>query len=419
MSSLRASGRRTDAWLALLFGALLAGSGLLAQGSGEELEAELERSKLEDLGRALFFDVNLSLSRTQACGTCHDPARGFIDWRDNGVAGAASLGGDGLSLGDRNAPSAGYAALIPPFGRDADGEWTGGQFWDGRAADLEEQAGGPPFNPVEMGMPDEHAVALRLLESPIYEQAFAGLFGAQVLDDAQNAYAAMTKAIAAFERSAFFSPFDSKYDRYLRGEYQPTQEEELGMTLFFSEQFTNCRQCHQLNARALTEGETFSNYRFHNLGVPVNQALRAANGLGPEHIDHGLLENPAVRGDAAQDGKFKVPSLRNVAITGPYMHNGVFQDLRTVIAFYNKYNSRAAKAQINPETGEPWGEPEVPGTVDLELLELGPALDERRIDALVAFLKMLTDRRYEFLLEAAPGGRSPQSAAAAALPAAD
>jgi cytochrome c peroxidase len=103
--------------------------------------------------------------------------------------------------------------------------------------------------------------------------------------------------------------------------------------------------------------------------------------------------------DPNQRGKFKTPSLRNVAVTPPYMHNGVFKDLRTVVLFYNKYNSRSLARQINPETGEAWAKPEVPENLSMELLESGPALDDRRIDALVAFMKTLTDQRYEHLLE--------------------
>ncbi len=114
--------------------------------------------------------------------------------------------------------------------------------------------------------------------------------------------------------------------------------------------------------------------------------------------DKGLLDNPAVT-DPAQAGKFKVPSLRNVAVTGPYMHNGVFENLRTVVLFYNTYNSRSEARQINPETGQPFGPPEVEGTLSMEELTTGPALEDDRIDALVAFLKTLTDARYEDLLE--------------------
>jgi cytochrome c peroxidase len=363
--------------------------------------ADPERQvRLEDLGRALFFDVNLSRDRTQSCATCHDPARGFSDWRDNAAKGAASLGGDMMSLGDRNAPTASYANITPDFHRDEAGEYVGGQFWDGRAATLEEQAGGPPLNPLEMAQPDQAAVVARLQENPNYQHEFPALFGADVFDDDATAYAAMSTSLAAFERNEFFSPFDSKYDRYLRGEYQPTEQETLGMTLFFSNQFTNCNQCHQLQQLPEAERETFSNYTFQNIGVPANQALRAANGLGEAHVDTGLAQNPAVDDTAAAQGRFKVSTLRNVALTAPYMHNGVFQDLRTVVKFYNKYLARGSKAQINPETGEPWGDPEVAANLATEKLEFGRALDDRGIDALVAFMRMLTDKRYEPVLEA-------------------
>lgn len=359
---------------------------------------ELRLSKLVDLGTALFFDVNLSQERTQSCATCHDPARAFTDWRDNGVAAAASLGGDLISLGDRSAPTISYAALTPEFHLNEEGEYEGGMFWDGRESDLIGQAGGPPLNPIEMAFPNKVAVVERLLESEIYETAFKELFGADIFNDADAAYLAMTQSIAAYEQTEFFSPFDSKYDRYLRGEYELTRQEELGMTLFFSEQFTNCNQCHQLNTLPGSEHETFTSFTYDNIGTPVNISLREANGLGLEHVDRGLLENPLVN-ELTEAGKFKVPTLRNVAITAPYMHNGVFKDLRTVVLFYNKYNTRSSSAQINPETGEVWREPEVSENIALEELQSAPALDERRIDALIAFMRLLTDRRYEALLE--------------------
>jgi cytochrome c peroxidase len=132
--------------------------------------------------------------------------------------------------------------------------------------------------------------------------------------------------------------------------------------------------------------------------VPKNTALRALNGKPADFVDQGLLENPAID-DPTQAGRFKVPTLRNVAVTGPYMHNGVFNDLRTVVLFYNQYNSRSAKSKINPETGQAWGDPEVPDNLSLKELRTGPALDRKRIDALVAFMKTLTDRRYEHLLK--------------------
>lgn len=354
----------------------------------------------QKLGGALFTDVNLSKNRSQACVSCHSPQLAFTDPRETPkVAGAVSLGDDGSSLGDRNAPSAAYASFAPDFHIKDDGKPVGGLFHDGRAKNLEEQAGAPPLNPIEMGMPDKASVVARLRENPSYVSAFGALFGpGNVLDDTERGYQAMTLAIAAFERTPDFSPFDSKYDRFLRGEAKLTDQEELGRVLFFSSQFTNCSQCHRSNAQGGTEKELFSNFEYHNIGIPTNHAVRAANGSKAGHIDHGLLANPVVT-DKAQDGKFKVPTLRNVAVTGPYMHNGVFKDLRTTVLFYNKYNSKNPKRQINPETGAAWEGPEVAANLSVKELESGPALDDKRVDALVAFLKTLTDKRYEHLLD--------------------
>lgn len=349
---------------------------------------------LEELGQSLFFDTNLSLNRTQSCATCHMPDQAFTDARGM----AASRGDDGVSLGDRNAPTVTYARFAPAFGKNAKGRWAGGLFHDGRAGDLYAQAGGPPLNPLEMGMPSKAAVVARIRENGHYVDSFTKLFGPEIFASDDFAFAAMTRAIAAFEQTDAFSPFDSKYDRFLRGEAKLTDEEELGRVLFFSNQFTNCSQCHRSQNVAGGEGETFTNYEFHNIGVPVNAALRAANGSASDRIDPGLAGNTAVEGDAAQKGKFKTPTLRNVAVTGPYMHNGVFGDLRTVILFYNKYNSKAARRQINPETGAGWAPPEVSDNLAREELESGPALKDREVDALVTFLRTLTDKRYEHLL---------------------
>ncbi len=350
-----------------------------------------------ELGEALYFDPNLSANRTQACASCHEPSAGFKDPRIDVANGAFSLGDDGKSLGDRNAPMAAYAKFSPTFHVRDDGVAVGGQFWDGRAADLAEQAGGPPLNPIEMGMPDKASVVARLMEDEDYVAGFKALFGDDVWSDSETAYGAMTQAIAAFEQGDEFAPFESKYDRFLRGEYKMTPQEELGRVLFFSQQFTNCNTCHMLKTSPTAEGETFTNYEFHNIGVPRNVATRKANAKDVSFTDNGLLDNPAID-DPAYRGKYKTPSLRNVAVTGPYMHNGVFADLETVVRFYNKYNSKAKANQTNPETGQPWGDAEVPDTISLKELEQGDALDSKRIKAIVAFLKTLTDARYEPLL---------------------
>ncbi|MCW2308479.1 cytochrome-c peroxidase [Rhodobium gokarnense] len=382
------------------FPALLLAAGLAAAGLGPAplWAAEPQYATMEDLGEALFFDTNLSKNGTQACATCHSPDNGFTDPRETDAGRAVSLGDDGSSLGDRNAPTASYAVFSPPFHRREDGKYVGGQFLDGREKDLAGQAGGPPLNPIEMGMPHKAAVVERLKDNPAYAEAFPRLFGKDVFATDEAAYGAMAAAIAAFEGTDTFAPFDSKYDRFLRGEVKLTDQEELGRLLFFSQQFTNCNQCHQLRRLPGQKQETFSNYEYHNIGIPANTAVRVLNGVAKDHVDRGLLDNPAVD-DPAEAGKFKVPTLRNVAVTGPYMHNGVFTKLRTAILFYNKYNSKNPERQVNPETGQPWRQPEVAENISLKELESGPALEDKRIDALVAFLKTLTDKRYEHLLK--------------------
>ncbi|MCT7556497.1 cytochrome-c peroxidase [Aliarcobacter butzleri] len=352
-----------------------------------------EDMKKEDLGRILFFDVNLSKNRTQSCATCHNPNAGFVDDRDNGVKKMASLGDDGKSLGDRQAPTASYAKFSPTFHFDEKAKkYVGGQFWDGREATLEGQAGGPPLNPIEMGMSDKKAVVDRLKENTLYVDSFKKIFGADIFKNDDKAYEAMTIAIASFERTDEFSPFDSKYDRYLKGEYDLTPLEDLGKSIFFSNNNNSCANCHVLKGED-KEGETFTNYQYHNIGTPANNELRAKNGV--KAIDEGLLANSNVS-DVAQKGKHKVPTLRNVAVTAPYMHNGVFKDLKTVVEFYDKYNNK--DRNMDPETNKPWDEPEVKDNISLQELKANK-LTDRKVEALVAFMKLLTDKKYEHLLE--------------------
>jgi len=362
--------------------------------------ADAGNDELAGLGHALFFDTNLSANRTQSCATCHDPERAFTDGRDNGVAGAVSLGDDGFSLGDRNTPTTTYAFLIPDFHQDEGGEFTGGYFLDGRAVSIVDQAGQPFVNPIEMAMGDSAAVVARVRENPSYVAALKSLYGTSIFSNTERAFRAITECLVAFENTELFAPFDSKYDRFLRGDYQMTEEEDLGRILFFS-QLINCSSCHVLNTLDISRRETFSNHQYHNIGVPSNIKARQKNGVEATHRDLGLLENPAVD-DPEQAGKFRVPSLRNVAVTGPYMHNGVFRELTTAVLFYGKFTLSDQQSQTNPETGKPWREAEVPETVNLDLLRQGQPLTMNRASALAAFLKTLTDRRYESLLVQAP-----------------
>jgi len=361
-----------------------------------QIAEQLIELKIE-LGKQLYFDSNLSFNRTQSCATCHTPNLGFVDQQNTKFKGAVSLGDDGKSFGDRSAPTASYANQIPDFHLRKNGEYVGGQFWDGRETDLEGQAGGPPLNSIEMGMPSKELVLTRLKENDIYITSFKKIYGDDVLDMPDRAYEALTESIASFEKTDFFSPFNSKYDRFLEGTYQLTEQEDLGMTLFFSEQFSNCNHCHQLKTRPATAMETFSDYTYHNIGVPINTVVRSHNKTPDDYRDLGLFNHPKVS-DKTHIGKFKVPTLRNVAVTAPYMHNGVFKELETVVNFYNKYNSKNQKRQINPETNELWAKPEIEENISLEQLQSGPALDDKRIKALVSFMKLLTDQRFEHLI---------------------
>lgn len=361
------------------------------------------------LGESLFSDVNLSLNRTQSCATCHNPERAFIDDRldSNGQIGATSLGDDNLSFGDRNTPTVSYVALIPEFEMGSHARlnsqqpdyvgFQGGQFLDGRQSTLAGQATEPPLNLVEMGMPDQLSVVNRLLENPDYEESFEFLYGDLIFEDTEDAYAAMAESIGLFQEGEALLTFDSKYDLFLRGEYtyDPLSKAALGKALFFSQQFTNCATCHQLLPNS-SDLETFTSYEYHNIGVPQNTAARTLNDQDINFVDEGLLNNSQVV-DLIHRGKFKTPTLRNVAVTEPYMHNGVFRELRTVIEFYDHFLTNSDNT-INRETTLPWRDPEVGDTVAFTELQDGGKLSVDDVEGLVCFLRTLTDSRYEPLI---------------------
>ena len=332
----------------------------------------------EALGESLFFDTNLSLNRTMSCATCHTPDQAFVDIRDNGVDGAVSLGDDGESLGDRNAPMASYASFTPDFNL---ANLTGGQFWDGRATDLTEQAKGPFLNPVEMKMPDMESVINRVRENSDYITAMQTLYGEDIFDDTDSTYTAIADAIALFEQTSVFQTFDSDFDNDTM-----SAAAIRGQTLFRSRRI-NCVRCHDDRGNQ----PLFTNFTYENLGIPENNTVRDLNAHA---TDHGLLENPDVS-DEAEDGKFRVSGLRNVGVSAPYMHNGLFKTLKTVVHFYN---TRDVDGAINPDTGEAWGTPEVNARniVRNDVGNLG--LSDAEEDDIVAFLEALTDAKYENLL---------------------
>ncbi len=350
------------------------------------------------LGEKLFNDVSLSRDGTQSCATCHDINHAFIDPRinktsaDSQTPGAVSLGQDDIALGDRNTPSAAYMAFVPEFHfDDAEGLFVGGQFLDGRASNLVEQAKQPFLNEVEMQTTKEDVVA-KVQEK--YRASFEALYGADIFDDTERAFNAVADSIAEFEKTDVFAPFDSKFDRVLRGETTFTDTEQRGHDLFVAEDKANCAACHPVpDINSSKQDSLFTDFTYDNLGVPKNTVVRANNGKGMSFIDNGLFDNEAVD-DTELKGAFRVSSLRNIAVTGPYMHNGAFKNLSTVVHFYN---SRDVAGALNPETNAPWETSEVDATKNTE--ELGDlGLTDQEINDIVAFMRTLTDERYEHLM---------------------
>jgi cytochrome c peroxidase len=191
----------------------------------------------------------------------------------------------------------------------------------------------------------------------------------------------VAEAIAAYEKSRELNPFNSKYDFYLVGKVMLNEQERRGLELFEDEEKGNCAACHPSQPGADRTPPLFTDFTYDNLGVPKNPENpfyylpEKLNPDGADFVDLGLggvLEKPS------EIGKFKVPSLRNVAKTGPYLHNGIFKNLRQVVVFYN-----------TRDVG-PWPAPEVGVNVNRdELGDLG--LSEQEIDDIVAFMHTLTD----------------------------
>ena len=370
--------------------AILLGGFMQACGTNDSILSQ------EEFGRALFSDATLSANETMSCETCHSLNEGLVDQRETNKKFGASLGDDNISIGDRNAPTASYAQFAPDFHYDiVEKLYIGGQFLNGSAKNLTEQAKGPFLNPVEMGMPDAASVVTKVLENSTYVATLTKLYGAETLEDVNATYEAIAESIAAFESTKTFAPFDSKYDRFLAGTYTLSAAEQNGMDIYTNEDAAvgagRCTLCHPITKDG-DNSPLMTDYSYDNLGVPINTGLRAVNGVTSN--DEGLYSNPQVS-DVNLKGAFKVSSLRNVAVTGPYMHNGVFKDLKTVVHFYS---TRDVGGAINPETNTTWKEGEFHSAKNTdELGNLG--LTDEDEENLVAFLKTFTDAKYESLIK--------------------
>jgi len=346
--------------------------------SAPDTKVTAELNSKEQLGKLLFFETSLSTPAGQDCSDCHKPEFAFAD-PDTGLP--VSKGAVEGRYGNRNDMPAAYSAYVPPLHKDTvEDIWVGGLFWDGRANSLEEQAMGPPLNPLEMANLDTVSIRDKLKELD-YAEMFIEIYGPGALDEPSTAFSNMADAIAAYERSAELNRFDSKYDHFLRGEAELTAQEIRGMGLFVAETKGNCAACHPSTPSEDGSPPLFTDFTYDNLGAPKNPEnpfYKLSSDLNPDGFDYVDMGLAVTVNDPAENGKFRVPTLRNVALTPPYLHNGVFKTLYQVVAFYNTRDVA------------PWPEPEVTDNVNFE--ELGDlGLSNQEVEDIVAFLMTLTD----------------------------
>jgi len=407
---------------------VLLGTGVMVLASLILVSAQNVTSRLspmEELGKRLFFDRNLSSPAGQECAVCHGPSVGFTGPSEHfNKTGGVYEGAVKGRFGNRKPPASAYAGDSPKLHLTPSGEFVGGLFWDGRATGevlgdpLAEQAMGPFLNPLEQNLPDAKSLVLAVKRSN-YAGLFEKVFGPGSLDadkDPEGAYAKIGRAIAAYERSAEVNTFSSKFDDFWRaasgkrlevetiGESNLkdfrnlglTENELRGLVLFNSKGM--CANCHVL---APDDGKppVFADYKYDNLGIPRNPEnpfygqAKIYNPDGKNWVDTGLggfLETVEKykKYAAANYGRHRTPTLRNAdkrpspGFVKAFMHNGYFKSLKDVVHFYN----------TRDVAGAGWPPPEVAANVNItELGNLGLTGDEE--DAIVDFMKTLTDLR--------------------------
>ncbi len=329
------------------------------------------------LGKQVFFDSNLSEPSGQACASCHQPGAGFAD-PDREIP--VSRGVDPTKFGNRNTPSIAYSAFSPAFHFDEDeGIFFGGQFLDGRASTQQNQAKQPFLNPLEMANPDIVTLIEKVSRSS-YANDFKAIYGDDIFTHTETAFDSLADAIAAFERSSEVNAFSSKFDLFIAGETTLSAEEQRGLNLFNRVDKGNCAACYPSTSDDASIPPLFTDFSYDNLGTPANPnspfltQSADANPAGTGFVDFGLGGELGLN---TENGKFKVPSLRNVNLTAPYMHNGVFNTLAEVLDFYSDRDSDG----VMPEVAENVNHEEL-GALNLSA---GEKAD------IIAFLKTLSD----------------------------
>lgn len=299
------------------------------------------------LGEKLYFDKRLSASGSVSCALCHDPANAFTN--QDAISGAQ---------GTRNAPTILNAMFSERL------------FWDGRTGSLEEQAKQPLTNPAEMGMGSYDLVVARVSAIREYQKAFRRVFGR-----AGITIETIAKAIAAYERTQLSG--NSPFDRFISGEQSAiTEAQKRGWNLFSGK--AQCIECHSFSAAL----PFFTDFKFHNTGIGLaasnfdvlagraRQITRQVSAVDLAHkTEFSELGRYLVTRQAADIAAFKTPTLRDIELTRPYMHNGAFKTLLDVVRFYNQGGEK------NPN-------------LDKKMQPLGLSDDE--LSDLVEFLRSLT-----------------------------
>lgn len=392
-------------------------------------------SAIASLGQKIFFDPGLSASGKMSCASCHSPAHAYAP--ANSLP--AQLGGPGMNRqGDRAVPSLTYLERTPRFMIRPDTAFDpddggaakaakprihsfpvvevpnyptgmsieqavprGGMDWDGRAVTLLDQPSGPLFDLREMANRDGNVLLTRLKAAP-YVNEFISVFGAQALSTPDLASANVYLALSRFlteDRS--FHAYNSKFDYYLAGRAQLSEQEQRGLKLFDDPKKGNCAACHLDKPTKNRLAPVFTDYEFEALAAPRNKHL--AVNRDPRFFDEGAC-GPR-RKDLAQVqnfcGLFKTPTLRNVATRQVFFHNGVFRSLEDVVRFYVERETRPGNWYPHKADGviEMYDDMPPAHRVNVDVSDapfnshLGdnPALNDQEIKDVVAFLNTLTD----------------------------
>jgi cytochrome c peroxidase len=351
------------------------------------------------LGEKIFSDATLSASGQMSCATCHAPATAHAGNNPDLVVPA---GGAALDIpGFRNAPALRYLNLVPAFFFDDEGTPTGGFNRDGRANTLIVQAQRPLLGPHEMANATPADLVEKIKMAP-YADEFRRTFGAAILDVPDAAFDRVLLALAQYQiEDADFHRFDSKYDLFLAGRVALTGRELQGLALFNRPDKGNCAACHPSGRGTDGSPPLFTDFTYDNIGVPRNPAIPA--NADSTYFDLGLCgpfrTDLANRTDLC--GAFKVPTLRNVAVTAPYFHNGRFKTLREVVGFYVRRDTNpdewyplAASGSVNKFDDLPVQYHRNVNVTEApynRTLGQQPALTPDEVDLIVEFLATLTD----------------------------